>query len=162
MKQFTEYKEYISKEVATDLLTMIKSYEDRFNYRTGETAHKGFDGKLSKYSNMWNIPKEIVEYIKKNFPKTHRQDYNGIVINRYLPGDYMCEHIDAGGHIKNAVLILEDSENGFMNKDKQDNEHFVQDEIGTLIDFETLSLKHRVPTIKDGKTRYVIINVFKM
>lgn len=99
-------------------------------------------------------PKELSEYLFDIAPKIDGLPPVQACINRYLPGDYMPEHIDIGLYRQNMVVALTDTGEGVTVGGRT-----IIDEPGVATVYPAKSDPHQVLPVKE--LRFVLIYLYE-
>lgn len=99
-------------------------------------------------------PKDFNAYLRSLAPKIEGAWLEEAVINRYLPGNYMPEHVDIAQYRYNMVIALSELGDGV-----ECSGVFHPDVAGSGIIFPARSEPHRVPPVKHE--RYVAIFLYE-
>lgn len=100
-----------------------------------------------------NMSAEMLEALRKVAPKLERTWLDEIIVNRYLPGMYMPEHVDLDMNRYNVVVQISDSGDGIEVEGE-----FIPDDPGMATIFPVPSPPHAVPPVKHK--RYVLIFLY--
>lgn len=152
-------REHVSANDTVPVLTELQNL-DRcyFIDRNKDKVNLGIDNKIGSYFSMSDrsCPKSLLEKIKDLCLDVPPYELEEIVINYYPVGSFIPPHTDREGYLAFGILILEDSDNRFIyQKDGESIE--VQDEAGTFIFSDEMSLVHEVPLIVQERHSIVFL-----
>jgi len=119
-------------------------------------------GPISKFSSWFiHVHDSFADVIFETIPHD-RKHCTQLVLNKYDPGDYLVKHCDAQGlYWKFKLVYLTAGEPHFCWYDEHDNQHFIQEKVGSMLDMD-IGLYHEVTTIGDHEpTKYSLCLLYE-
>lgn len=142
------------------IIELAEKHAEKFYQRTpGETFNFNTAYGESQLKSMfrWDMPEELKALIYESIPEEDR-NCDGIVINRYDPGDFLKRHRDhVGGYWKFKLIFLRSDKPHFTWYDENNQGHVVEEKPGMLFEMP-INLEHEVTIIEqDEKPKYSLV-----
>lgn len=146
-----------SKEVALSIVTALGGIEDARWFKRSKINSMPTSGDPT--SSYWFLgdrqqPTEFNRLLRSVAPVIPGVKLEEAIINRYLPGDYMPEHVDRSVYFVNVVVALTDTGDGLTREGV-----FLVDEPGVAHLFAAKSVPHAVPPV--SHLRYTLIYLYR-
>ena len=119
-------------------------------------------GPISKFSSWFiHVEDPFADKIFETIPQD-RKWCTQLVLNRYQPGDYLVKHCDAQGlYWRFKLIYLTAGPQHFCWYDENNNQHFVQEDVGAMLDMD-IGLYHEVTEIQPGEpTKYSLCLLYE-
>ncbi len=151
----------------TNAKEILAYAQDHGTFVRREKGKKNFhqakeDGPISAFSS-WFIKKDdpVTDLIFQDI-KEDRTHCTQLVINKYESGDYLVKHCDAQGlYWQFKLIYLTAGPQHFCWYDDNNNQHFVQEHIGAMLDMD-IGLYHEVTEIQPGEpTKYSLCLLYE-
>lgn len=148
---------FLSPDVCEGLIkefdTMLPA---RWVYRDDLGIHRSMGG-YSKCS-YWSSPNKCLGKDLYNKLFTLAPSYKGrplaeIVVNRYLPGDFISTHMDGAPYTYNIAIHMQTGIDGI-----QIENEFLPDEVGRAVILKGIGVPHSVPPVINK--RYTLIYLY--
>ena len=146
-----------SETVCDDLKQQLAAmHSARWFHRSKINSRPTTEGIEASYDFLGDRqqPKEFSAKLRALAPKYPGYFLTEIIINRYMPGDWMPEHIDIQNSRKNLVVPLCEDGDGVTIEGV-----FYPDVLGEGVCFSECSVPHAVPQVKS--LRYVAIFLYE-
>jgi len=147
-------EEYITN--VDEIMDLVHSHEAQ-----GKFTARGLGSKEkhatkygeSHFSSLFekDMSKELVETVWKTVPEEERKWVSQIVINKYVPGDWLIKHQDsAGGYWQFKLVFLTEGKPHFKYWNKDNEEVLLQEIKGAMFKMP-IDTWHEVTKIEQGE-----------
>jgi hypothetical protein len=152
MIQFEQCDPVLAVCIREEALYLLAHEPSRFIDRGKHFVNLGVDGKSGHYYSLRHdaAPTKLRQWLGQFPPKVGGYQLDQAYINIYPAGGFMPIHRDNTdeGHLGMAVIPLQSHPLQGLNWYSDDGQkHFIADELGQAVVFDSLAIQHAVPAV---------------